>query len=139
MGKGLHRVFKTDVKEISQDLPPLEESCSEVSHFILEPRNFAEVTEFSYDIKKTRIKATKKEIKNIIKDYTFLVDDTKKGEPVTPYMHVYKAKIQYDGSLDKLKFRIVVRRDLHNKELVGDTWSPTSYMKTLRYFFVRCN
>ena len=49
-------------------------------------------------------------------------------------MDVYKAKIQYDGSLDKLKLRIVVRGDLQNKELVGDTWSPTSSMRTLKYF-----
>ena len=44
MGKGLHKVFKTVVKDISQDLPPLGESSSEVSHFIPEPRNFSEVT-----------------------------------------------------------------------------------------------
>ena len=37
-------------------------------------------------------------------------------------MDVYKAKIQSDGSLDKLKLRIVVRGDLKNKKMVGDTW-----------------
>ena len=41
---------------------------------------------------------------------------------MTPCMNVYKAKIQSDGSLDKLKKRIVVRGDLKNKELVGNTW-----------------
>ena len=49
-------------------------------------------------------------------------------------MDVYKAKIQSDGSLDKLKLRIMVRGDLQNKELVGDTWSPTASMSTLKYF-----
>ena len=49
-------------------------------------------------------------------------------------MNIYKAKIQSDGSLDKLKLRIVVRGDLQNKELVGDTWSPTASMRTLKYF-----
>ena len=44
MGKGLHKVFSTIVKEISQELATLGESGSEVSHFIPEPRNFAEVT-----------------------------------------------------------------------------------------------
>ena len=43
MGKGLHKLFKTVVKEIFQELKPLGESGSEVSHFIPEPRNFAEV------------------------------------------------------------------------------------------------
>ena len=49
-------------------------------------------------------------------------------------MDVYKDKIQSDGSLDKLKLRIVVRGDLKNKEMVGDTWSPTASMRTLKYF-----
>ena len=40
---------------------------------------------------------------------------------MTPCMDVYKAKIQSDGSLDKLKLMILVRGDLHNKELVEDT------------------
>ena len=43
MGKVLHKVFKTVVKVISQDLPPLGESGSDVSHFIPEPRNFSGV------------------------------------------------------------------------------------------------
>ena len=53
---------------------------------------------------------------------TFLVEYTKKGEPVTACIDVYKAKLQYDGSLYKLKLRIVIRVNLQNKELVGDTW-----------------
>ena len=49
-------------------------------------------------------------------------------------MDVYKEKIQSDGSLDNLKLRIVVRGDLQNKEMVGDTLSPTASMRTLKYF-----
>ena len=47
MGKGLHKVFSTTVKEISQELTALRESGSEVSNFIPEPKNFAEVTKLS--------------------------------------------------------------------------------------------
>ena len=57
MVKGLHKVFKTDVKEISQELKPLGESGSEVSHYIPEPRNFTEVKINSYDIKKPWLKS----------------------------------------------------------------------------------
>ena len=79
-------------------------------------------------------KATLKEIKNIINNQTFRIEDPNESEPVTPCMDVYKAKIQSDGSLDKLKFRIVVRGDLQNKEMDGDTWSLTASMRTLKYF-----
>ena len=54
---------------------------------------------------------------------------------MTPFMDFKKAKIQSYVSLDKIKLRTLVRRDLHNKELVGDTWSPTASMRNLKYFF----
>ena len=63
-----------------------------------------------------------------------MIEDPKDGEPVTPCMDVYKAKIQSDGSLDKLKLRIVVKGDFQNKEMIGYTWSPTASMRTLKYF-----
>ena len=134
MGKVLHKVFSTVVKEISQELTALRESGSEVSHFIPEPRNFAEVKKLSEKIKKPWLKATIKEIKNLINNQNVLIKDQNEGEPVTPCMDVYKAKIQSDGSIEKLKLRIVVRGDLQNKEMVGDTWSPTASMRTLNYF-----
>ena len=73
-------------------------------------------------------------IKNLINNQTLLIENKNEGEPVTPCMDRYKAKIQSDGSLDKLKLRIVVRGDLQNKEMVGDNWSPTASMRTLKYF-----
>ena len=51
-----------------------------------------------------------------------------------PCMDFYKDKIQSDGSIDKLKLRIVVRGDLYNNELVEDTWSPIASMRSIEYF-----
>ena len=101
MGKGLHKVFSMVVKDILQEFTPLVESGSEVSHFIPEPRNFAEVTKLSENIKKPWLKATLKGINNIINNQTVLIKYQNEGEPGTPCMDVYKSKIQYDGSLDK--------------------------------------
>ena len=134
IGKFLHKVFSKGVKDILQELTTLGESGSEVSHFIPEPRNFAEVTKLSENIKKHWLKAIIKEIKNLINNQTLLIRDQNEGKPVTPCMDLYKAKIQSDGILDKLKLRILVRGDLQNKEMVGDTWSPTASMRTLKYF-----
>ena len=75
MGKGLHKVFSTVVKYILQELTALGESSSEFPHFIPEPINFAEVTKLSENIKKPWLKATLKEIKNIINNQTFLIED----------------------------------------------------------------
>ena len=92
------------------------------------------MTNFSGDIKKPWIKTTLEEIKNIINNQTFIVQDPEKGDPVTPYMGVYKDKTQFYGSLDNIKFIILVRGDIQNKEFVGDTWSPIASMSTLKYF-----
>ena len=94
------------------------------------------MTKLSENIKKPWLKANFKEIKNLTKNQTFLIEDKNECELVTPCMDVYKAKIQYDGSLDKLKLRIVVRGDFQNKEMVVDTWSPTASMRNLKYFLV---
>ena len=80
------------------------------------------MTRFTEGTNKPRIKATLKEIKNLIKNQNFQVQETEKGKPVTPLMDVYKVKIQSNGSIDKLKLRIVVRVDLQSREQVGDTW-----------------
>ena len=61
------------------------------------------------------------------------MDDPEKEDPVAPCMDVYKAKIQSDGSLDKLKLRILVRVDLQNKEIIGDTRYPKSSINNLKY------
>ena len=38
------------------------------------------------------------------------------GSPITTCMDVYKGKNQSDGSLDKLKLRIMFMVDIHTKE-----------------------
>ena len=70
----------------------------------------------------------------LIINESFLVQEPQKSEPVIPCMDIYKAKTQSDEILDKLKLEILVRGDLQNKELVGDTLSPTSSMSTLKHF-----
>ena len=93
MGKGLHKVFSTVVKDISQELTALGESGSEIFHLIPESIIFAEETKLSENIRKPWLEATLKEIENIINNQTFLIEDQNEGEPVTPCMDVYKAKI----------------------------------------------
>ena len=134
MGKCLHKLFKAVVNGINNSLPTLEESGSEVSHFIPEPRNFAEVARLKAEAKKDWLKETSTETENVINNQAFLMDDPSKEYPVTSFMVVYKAKIQSDGSIYKLRLRIVVREDLQNKDMIGDTRSPAASMRDLKYF-----
>ena len=91
-GGGLHKLFKIVIKELNHSLPALGESGSEVSHFIPEPRIFAEVTRLLSEVKKSWIKATLKGIKNLIGNNIFLVEEPIKGGPLNPCMYVYKEK-----------------------------------------------
>ena len=79
------------------------------------------MTRLLENIKKPWIKETLKDINNLINNQKILVHEPGKCEPVTPHMDVYQEKIQFDGSLEKLKLRIVVTGDLQNTDLLGDT------------------
>ena len=63
-----------------QELIKFGESGSEISHFIPEPRNFAEVKKLSENIRKPWLKATLKEIKNLVNNPTFMIEDPKDAD-----------------------------------------------------------
>ena len=63
MGKLLHNSFKLIVNELKNQLPALGESGSEVSYFITEHKNIAEVTILPTQVKKAQLKETFKDIK----------------------------------------------------------------------------
>ena len=53
------------------------------------------------------------------------------GDPVAPYMDIYKER-KILMEVDKLKLKILVRGDLQNKGVIGDTWYPTASMRNLK-------
>ena len=91
MGKISHKIFKTVVKDISQEQSPLVEYSSEVSHFIPEPRKFSEVKKLLDSKKKPWIKTTMKHIQNLINNHNLLVEDPEKDEPVTLFIDVLQS------------------------------------------------
>jgi hypothetical protein len=77
-------------------------------------------------VKTAWLQSMRKEFKTLVDNNTFVLDTPKKGESITPIMETFKVKILSDGSLDKLKTRIVVRGDLQSKTLSEDKLSPTA-------------
>ncbi len=61
-------------------------------------------------------------------------DTLHSGETSTPVMEIFKVKTNSDGSLDKLKNRIVVRGDLQSKNITEDKWSPTASFRSVKMF-----
>jgi hypothetical protein len=81
----------------------------------------------------------KKEIKTLIDSGTFAQDKLKDREISTPVMDTFKVKVKSDGSLDKLKCRLVVRGDLQDKNIMEDKWSPTASFHSLKMFLAHAS
>ena len=58
MGKGLHKLFKTNINEISIALPIMYEFRIKISYFIPVTINFTEANRILKDIKKLWLKLT---------------------------------------------------------------------------------
>ncbi len=85
-------------------------------------------------VKTAWLGAVKKEIKTLVDAHTFVHDSMREGEKSIPVMELFKVKIKSDGSLDKLKCRMVVRGDLQTKLDTEDKWSPTASFRALKMF-----
>jgi hypothetical protein len=57
------------------------------------------------------LKSEKRELMALVDAKTFIKDNLNPGETSTPVIEIVKVKIQSDGTLDKLKMRIVMRGD----------------------------
>jgi hypothetical protein len=85
------------------------------------------------------LQSVRKELKTLVDINTFVHDTPQKVESVTPIMETFKVKILSDGSLDKLKTRMVVRGDLQSKTLSKDKWSPTASFRALKMFLAHAS
>jgi len=90
-------------------------------------------------IKTAWLQSVCKEFKTLVDNNTFVKDTPKKGKSVTPIMETFRVKILSDGSLDKLKTRIVVRGDLQAKNRTDDKWSPTASFRALKMFLAHAS
>jgi hypothetical protein len=80
------------------------------------------------------LKSVNKELKTLTDSNTFSVKDKEKNKVSMPVMETFKVKIKSDGSLDKLKTRLVVRGNLQDKNITEDKWSPSALFRCLKMF-----
>lgn len=71
-------------------------------------------------VKQEWLKSVRKELKTLVDSNTFQEDTMHSGETSTPVMEIFKVKVKKDNSLDKLKTWLVVRGELHNKNITED-------------------
>jgi hypothetical protein len=106
----LFKACQAEAKE-----PPINLSAGEPSPFMPPPMGIRSVLKMlDPKVRTAWLRAYQKEIKTLIDAKAFALENPKDGEPVIPTMETNKVKIISDGSLDKLKCRIVVRGDLQD-------------------------
>jgi hypothetical protein len=79
------------------------------------------------------LKAYRKEMKTLIDSGTFKPETPLDNDVCTPIMDLNVVKLPSDGTLDKLKNRLVIRGDLQ-KNIEDDKWSPTASFRALKLF-----
>jgi hypothetical protein len=116
--------------------PDIQPITHDANSWKLAPKTVRDILKMENGIVRQEwLKALKKELKTLIKAGTLFVhDNLKDGEISTPVMETFKVKVKSDGSLDKLKARLVVRGDLQDKNITEDKWSPTATFCSLKMF-----
>jgi len=143
---GLHALADRDWSKVADVDDDLAIACAadatninlagnEASKFYPPPSSIRQVmTLRDPELKEAWLKAYKKEIKVLIDSGTFLIERPQPSEIIVPTMETNKVKLKSDGSLDKLKCRIVVCGDLQEKILNEDKWSPTAPFRAMKMF-----
>ena len=113
----------------------IEDATINASECFPEPMSLKQIYRMDDPLKLKWMKSIASEMKVIFDNNTFNTDDVPlPGEQVLPVKTVFKTKINADGSLNKLKTRIVVRGDLQKLRPGENTWSPTASMRLLKTF-----
>ena len=112
-----------------------EDATINASDCFPEPMSVKQIYRMDEPLKSKWMKSIATEAKVIFDNNTFNFDDVPlPGEQVLPVKTVFKTKINADGSLNKLKTRIVVRGDLQKLRPGENAWSPTASMRLLKTF-----
>ena len=126
------------LEEIAADAQATQENDDEnlqASDYLPEPMSIKQVYKLPSKQRDKWINSVRKEATTIVENSTFILDDMPTpGEQVIPLKTVFKTKINADGSVNKLKARIVARGDLQKLKPGENTWSPTASMRLLKAF-----
>ena len=112
---------------------------SDPSPFMPTPRTITDVYRLPTAVRRAWTKAFVKEVKGILVDRAACVlDDPGPDDKVIPIMDLYRAKLDKDGLLEKLKVRCVFRGDLYSPNTSMDSWNPHASFLALKVFLATC-
>jgi Reverse transcriptase (RNA-dependent DNA polymerase) len=111
---------------------------SDPTFFIPEPRSLHQVAKMPLRYQIPWKNSFVKEFKGLAKRKTYKIATPEPGEPVTPVMELFRCKLDQNGTIDKLKCRVVFRGDLYDPTEPEDSWNPFASYQALRMFLAIC-
>ena len=114
--------------------PAVGQPGSDPSPFLPEPRGLYEVIKLPPRYKTPWLKAFVSELLGLQKLKVWKLSDPRPTDKIIPVMDVYKAKIDINGNIDKLKVRMVFRGDLDKEDRGVDPWYPHASFLSLKFF-----
>ena len=106
-----------------------------LAQYLPEPKGYKALMRLPDKIREDWLKAIRAEFSNLVNNQTFDLDTKPyQGEEIIPTMIILKAKMNSDGSLDKLKGRCVARGDLQENTTAEEMWSGCVSTRTVRLF-----
>ena len=112
----------------------IEDKELKASDYLPEPKCIKHIMRMNEEPRNKWKNAMRTELDAICDNHTFEPRDPLPGEQILPLKWVFKVKIKANGSIDKLKARLVCRGDLQKLPPDEDTWSPTASMRLLKFF-----
>ena len=119
-----------------ETLAEAETKNSPIERYLPEPLSFKAVMQCDPIERRGWLKAITSELKNLIIDNkTFIIPkEVPPGAKVIPTKLILKAKPTAQGTLEKLKARIVARGDLQSRSDLLDTYAAVSSARSVKLF-----
>ncbi|KAG7340335.1 reverse transcriptase RNA-dependent DNA polymerase [Nitzschia inconspicua] len=114
------------IQEVTDMLPTM---------FLPAPDNWKQILKLPPHVMSHWSASLLKELKELIKKQTFVIDTPNSGDPIIPVTAKFRVKLTKDGMIEKLKSRIALRGDLMRDNVeIPDTWCPIAGFRAFKMF-----
>ncbi|KAG7340238.1 reverse transcriptase RNA-dependent DNA polymerase [Nitzschia inconspicua] len=126
----VEQAFNSEVFQDIQNVTDMDPSM-----FLPAPDNWKQILKLPPHIMIQWSASLLKELKELIKKTTFVIENPNPGDPIIPVTAKFRVKLTKEGLIEKLKSRIALRGDLMRDNVeIPDTWCPIAGFRAFKMF-----
>ncbi|KAG7349250.1 reverse transcriptase RNA-dependent DNA polymerase [Nitzschia inconspicua] len=126
----VERAYNNEVVQPIQEVTDMQPTM-----FLPAPDNWKQILKLPPHVMSHWSASLLKELKELIKKQTFVIDTPNSGDPIIPVTAKFRVKLTKDGMIEKLKSRIALRGDLMRDNVeIPDTWCPIAGFRAFKMF-----